>query len=379
MYQYLNGNPYSQRLAFYGFRQGSGGISSVMLNLINALAAYPLQIDILLNDTAIPELSKLAPQVHLIPLGLNKSLPGIIALGRYLNEAQPDVVVAVRDKANRRALLARRLFGNAARIVMRVGTNNSARFNRHPALKRWRRIRRLRRAYRANDLVIANSAGVREDVLKLTGLPPDAVKLIPNTTVPPNIDQLAAEPVDHPWFNDPSCPLILGVGRLMRAKDFPTLIRATAIVRRKMNCRLVILGEGNQRDSLQRAAQAEGLVDDFDLPGFVQNVYAYMARASLFVLSSAWEGLPNVLIEAMATGVPVVATDCPSGPREILAAGRYGPLVPVGDAESMANRMMEMLTHPMEPALLNRAAAPFRADTNARQYLAALGLEKGSV
>lgn len=376
MYQNLNPSPYRRRLAFYGFRRGSGGISRVMLNLLNALAAYPLQIDLLLNDTDIPELRELAPQIRIVPLGLDKSWRGILALGRYLNQIEPDAVVAVRDRANRRLLLAHRLAGSPARIVMRVGINNSARFERHPALKRWRLVRRLRCAYRRNDLVIVNSNGVRDDVLRLTGLAPEGVRVIPNTTVPINVDHLAAEAVDHPWFQNPTRPLILGVGRLMRAKDFQTLIRATAIVRREIDCRLVILGEGNQREALQRTAGAEGLADAFDLPGFVSNVYPYMARATLFVLSSAWEGLPNVLIEAMAVGLPVVATDCPSGPREILADGRYGALVPVGDAVEMARQIKATLRHQPSPSLLAEAAAPFQADMNARRYLEVLGLER---
>lgn len=346
-----------------------------MLNLVNALAAYPIQIDLLLNDTAIPELKLLASGIQLVPLGLKTSLPGILALGHYLDEARPDVVLTVRDRANRRALMARRLFRSRTRVVMRVGTNNSARFKRQAPVKRWHGIRRLRNAYHANDLIIANSAGVRKDVIRLTGLPPESVRLIPNTTLPPDIDRLAAEPVDHPWFNEPAVPVILGVGRLMRAKDFETLIRATAIVRREVNCRLVILGEGNQRDNLKHAAHEAGLGDAFDLPGFVPNVYPYMARAALFVLSSAWEGLPNVLIEALAAGVPVVATDCPSGPREILADGRYGPLVAVGDAALMGRKMLQIFRNPPNPAFIAEAAAPFQADINARRYLEVLGLE----
>lgn len=375
MFQNLNPSPHRQRLAFYGFRKGSGGISRVMLNLINALAAYPLQIDLLINDPDIPELRELAPQIQIVPIGLGESWRCILSLGHYLNQGHPDAVVAVRDKANRRLLLARRLTGSPARIVMRVGTNNTARFERHPAWKRWRCISRLRNAYRRNHLVIANSSGVRDDVLRLTGLAPEAVHVIPNTTIPPRVDRLAAEPVDHPWFGDPTRPLVLGVGRLVRAKDFHTLIRATAIVRRECDCRLVILGEGNQREALMETARAEGLADAFDLPGFVPNVYPYMARATLFVLSSVWEGLPNVLIEAMAVGLPVVATDCPSGPREILADGRYGPLVPVGDVFELAHQMATTIRHPLDPSRLSAATTPFQADVNARRYLEVLGLE----
>jgi hypothetical protein len=181
MYYNLNPSHHRHRLAFYGFRQGSGAISQAMLGLINDLAAFTLQIDLLLHGTAIPELGQLAPSIHLIPLGLDKSWRGVLALARYLSESRPDALVALRDKANRRALRARRLAGSRARIIMRVGMAPSSRLAGYRTLKRWRRLYRLKQAYRANDMIIADSLAVREDVVRLTGLGPKAVRLIPDT------------------------------------------------------------------------------------------------------------------------------------------------------------------------------------------------------
>jgi glycosyltransferase involved in cell wall biosynthesis len=164
----------------------------------------------------------------------------------------------------------------------------------------------------------------------------------------------------------------MGVGRLTRQKDFPTLIRAFAAVRKVRDCRLVILGEGKDRPALEALAKEMGVGGDVDLPGFVENPYAHMSRASLFVLSSAWEGSPNVLTEALALGLPAVATDCPSGPREILEDGRYGPLVPVGDADALAGAILKTLTHPPESAELKRAAGPYTVEESSRRYLEAL-------
>jgi glycosyltransferase involved in cell wall biosynthesis len=171
-------------------------------------------------------------------------------------------------------------------------------------------------------------------------------------------------------------PVILGVGELCARKDFGTLIRAFALVRRERPARLVILGKGRQREKLEALARELGVGADVSLPGFVNNPYPYMKRASLFVLSSAYEGFGNVLVEALATGTPVVATDCPSGPREILEDGRYGPLVPVGDVRRLASSILDTLAHPPEPPLLVQAAERFRVESSAVQYLTALGIRQ---
>jgi glycosyltransferase involved in cell wall biosynthesis len=142
----------------------------------------------------------------------------------------------------------------------------------------------------------------------------------------------------------------MGIGRLAPKKDFPTLLRAFAEIRGKYRARLMILGEGPARGELEALVRELDLEADVALPGFVENPYAYLARANLFVLSSRWEGLPTVLIEAMFCGVPVVATDCPSGPREILGGGRYGTLVPVGDMDALTHAMEAGLSGKIEPA-----------------------------
>jgi glycosyltransferase involved in cell wall biosynthesis len=166
----------------------------------------------------------------------------------------------------------------------------------------------------------------------------------------------------------------MGMGRLTRQKDFPTLVRAFARLRRERPLRLVILGEGRDAAVLRDIAGAEGIANDVALPGFRPNPYAWLARARLFVLSSAWEGSPNALTEAMALGVPVVSTDCRSGPSELLDGGRYGPLVPVGDVDRLVAGMREALDHPLPPATLRRAVSEYTVETRARRYIEILGL-----
>jgi glycosyltransferase involved in cell wall biosynthesis len=169
------------------------------------------------------------------------------------------------------------------------------------------------------------------------------VEVIYNPVITPAIVAQAQRAPDHPWFAPGQPPVILGVGRLTRQKDFFTLIRAFAALRRRRPARLVILGEGEDRPGLEALVAELGVGEDVALPGFRDDAPAWMARSALFVLSSAWEGLPTVLIEALAAGAAVVATDCPSGPREILQEGRLGALVPVGDAPALAAAMERSL------------------------------------
>src|SRR5690606_4100549 len=184
------------------------------------------------------------------------------------------------------------------------------------------------------------------------------------------------EPLEHAWFQPDAPPVVLGVGALTEQKDFPTLIRAFARVRARRPCRLMILGQGKtpedtaaRQAELRFLAKGLGCADDLELPGFVQNPFKYMARASLFVLSSRYEGLPGVVIQALACGCPVVSTDCPHGPAEILAGGRYGRLVPVGDDAALADAIAATLAAPPAAAMLRARAGLFSVESAVDRYL----------
>jgi len=162
------------------------------------------------------------------------------------------------------------------------------------------------------------------------------------------------------------------VGRLTEQKDFSTLLQAFAQVRAQRQARLLLLGEGEMRDELTALGLALGIAKDLSLHGFTNNPFAYMARAAVFVLSSAYEGLPGVLIQALACGCPVVSTDCPSGPSEILENGQYGRLVPVGDPAAMAQAILSTLEAPPDRGLLQKQASLFSVDRAVEQYLEVL-------
>jgi glycosyltransferase involved in cell wall biosynthesis len=233
-----------------------------------------------------------------------------------------------------------------------------------PYLVRW--------FYPWADAIVAISQGVAEDLSSLTGLPLERIQVIYNPVVTPKLLEKATEKIAHPWFAPGEPPIILGVGRLTKQKDFPTLIRAFALVRQRYPARLMILGKGEERLSLETLVQRLGLEEEVFFCGFVQNPYSYMAQASVFVLSSAWEGFGNVLVEAMAVGTPVVSTDCKSGPAEILAKGKYGELVAVGDEKGLARAIARTLKQPQNSERLKARSSKFSVEAIADQYLQVL-------
>ena len=197
------------------------------------------------------------------------------------------------------------------------------------------------------------------------------IEVVHNPIVTTELRELVAEPLGHPWFGPGQVPVVLGVGRLAPQKDFGTLIRAFARVIVRRPCRLMILGDGPERASLEAIVAERGLTGSVDLPGWISNPYPYMAHAGVFVLSSRWEGLPSVLIEALFCEVPVVATDCLSGPREILEGGRYGALVPVGDEEALAAAIETALAGELSPPPAE-SWEPYEQETVVRRYLEVL-------
>jgi glycosyltransferase involved in cell wall biosynthesis len=258
-------------------------------------------------------------------------------LVRYLRRERPEALLSVFGYVNIIALWARRLAG--VRTPLFVNEQNTVSYEAGNASS-WRsRLtpQLIKHFYPWADGIVVVSHGVRDDLARLTSISRERITVIYNpSVVRAEVVEKAQAPLDHPWFKPDQPPVLLAVGRLQVQKDYPTLMRAFAQVRQARPARLLILGEGRERPMLEALIAELGLEQDVSLPGFVANPYAYMARASVFVLSSRWEGLPTVLIEALCCGAPVVSTDCPSGPREILRDGLYGPLVPVRDADALA-------------------------------------------
>jgi glycosyltransferase involved in cell wall biosynthesis len=365
----------SKPLAVLVASLAQGGVGKMRTHLINRFSELGHRVDLLLGDPRSPYMDKLHPAVRIIDLGTSNAITGVPALARYLWREQPEVLLTQRIRVNVLALRARNLIRSNTRVYVTSNTNITSQLDSMRPEKRAKQLKLLRKYYPQNTGIMAVSRGVADDTAHIIGLPPEQIRVIHNPVITPELDQLAAIPPDHPWFDETEqTPVLLGVGRLEPQKDFPNLVRAFAQVRKGQPCRLMILGEGALRPELQALADSLGVGNDLAMPGFVSNPYQYMRAASLFVLSSRWEGSPNGLTEALAVGTPVVATDCPNGPIEILQQGKLGPLVPMGDSDALAQAIQQTLAAPHPSDFLRAGVARYSIENSAHEYLQAMGL-----
>jgi len=349
-----------------------GGAERVVIRLASGFADLGYRVDLVVVRAKGALLAEIPSNVKVVDLAsrsIYASFPGLVS---YLWREKPQVLISALELTSLLILLARRVTRSRTRIVVQLTTTMS-RHKRTPVKKKLERLL-VSRLYPWANWIVASSHGVEEDFLRYTGISSDHVRTIYNPVITDSILEQAMQPVAHPFFDPGQPPVIVAFGRLTAAKDYPTLLKAFARVRKEQPAHLVIIGEGEQRLALEEMIQELGIGQDVHLPGYAQNPFAYLKRAAVFVLSSAWEGLPSVLIEALACGSPIVSTDCPHGPSEILAGGKYGHLVPVGDDEAMASAILRVLAGETCPAAPPAWLDQFRFERIRGQYLEILGL-----
>lgn len=361
-----------EHLAFFLADLAGGGAERMVVNLAVGLSERGVRVDLVLANAVGPYLTQVPDHVSVVDLKRNGVAAALPALSRYLRREAPQVLVSTLHHSSVVAFLAARLARRGTRFYIREANTVSLRRTRGFQPRRWLIARLLRWAYRGADGIITVSNGVADDLARHRGIPRSKLASLSNPVVTPDVVVAASEEPDHAWFTSDAAPVILGVGRLHPQKNFAMLLRAFANVRSERDARLVILGEGPERPDLQGLARELGVEDDVSLPGFVVNPFAYMARSSVFVLSSVFEGLPGALIQAMACGCPVVATDCPSGPAEILEQGRFGALVPPGDTAGLAAAIGRTLDAPLASETLRAASQRYAVDVVVDGYLAYL-------
>lgn len=385
---------------------GGGGVQSTTLILARALSEHGYPVTLLLHSDQGPLAGSVPQTVRRILLTPSSSVgararamfaaPSLIPrmfkpvvlpwqapdslrylrdLARYLRAEKPTALFSATPYMNIEAILARRLSGQATRIVIseRVPTRQWLGAN-----EEWHRSHLqplIASLYREADGIVAVSNGVADGLADVIALPRDRITTIYNPVVLPDIAERAAQPAEHPWFAPGAPPVILAVGRPGRVKDHGTLLRAFARVRRQHDVRLVVVGENRiakkpprRRAEFDALAVSLDVADHIDFIGHTFNPFAYFARASMLVVSSRYEGFCNVLLEALACGCPVVSTDCPVGPTEILEQGRYGKLVPVGDDASMADAICQTLASPRDSDTLRARARQFSFHDSIERY-----------
>ena len=366
------GNSHGGLVLFFAAK--GGGVQKGRVTLANALAARGIEVSCVLPQATGPFLELLSSDVRLVDLGTRHAIPLVRRFARYLRQHRPAVVLASQQHTMLAAAWARRLA--AVEVCLIITQHNTlselCRQSRRPTM-RYLLPRVAPRFFRSADVVCAVSHGVAEDFAAMTGIPQSDIRVIYDPTVTPQLAEQAALASGHPWLDVKDRPVVLGMGNLIRIKDFASLIRAFARLRGTRPARLVILGEGPERGSLEKLARQLGVAPDVDLPGFTINPYAFMARADVFALASRVEGLSNAIIEALACGCPVVSTDCPHGPAEVLEHGRYGRLVPVGDEAALAEAITAALQASPDRDKLRRRAADFSVERATEDYLQLLG------
>ena len=363
----------SGHLAVFLATSGHSGVDRVMGNLLPAIAERNIRVDLLHVKNHGPYIEA-DGNLRVIELGTAHAYSSALPLIKYLRKVRPDTLLSDKDRVNRVAIVASLLSGVPTRIVVRTGTTVSEDLRMRKPLDRLINGLSMRHLYKKTHKVILPSSDAVEDFLKVTHLPEHQVLSVPSPVLTPELIKKASGNCKHPWLLDKKVPVVVGIGELSGRKDFATLIRAFARVRSKRPVRLVIFGEGKQRHSLEALVASLDLSESVDLPGFSVNPYPELTRADLYVHSSTVEGSPVALMEAVSLGVPSVSTNCPSGPREILQDGRFGPLVGIGDIEAMAAAMILTLDNPPDREFIRKAGRAFTLEESTSAYLRVLGL-----
>jgi len=350
-------NTDKNKIVFFHLYMYHGGGERVMTDLMRGFVEDGYGVDLILMQKKGRYIHDLHPDIRVIDLNTKRMIKTLPLLVKYLRKERPYALFAITKHTHLIAIWAKMLARVPTKIVLRIGIPFSIHFKKGLNLRELVVPYLIRVFYPKADRIIAVSAGVADDVAGIIGVSREDISVIHNPKYLAEITSKSKEEVRHPWFLEKKTPIIISMGRLSPQKDFPTLIRAFAKAREQFPARLIIFGSGGERDSLHELIRELGLDKDASIAGFAENPYAYLARSDIFVSSSLWEGMPNVILEAMAVGLPIVATDCNSGPREILAPksdireriregvehANFGILVPAGNTEKLSEAIQILL------------------------------------
>jgi glycosyltransferase involved in cell wall biosynthesis len=358
---------FNKKIAFFIPSLRGGGAERVFVDLANNFAKRGLSVDLVLAQKEGPYLKDVSSKVNIIDLKSKRVLFSLLPLIKYLKSKKPDSLISAIFHANIITLIAC-LFCRCDVIV----TEHSPFSVTQKKLPLWKRFivkTAMKLLYGRAKTIVTVSNGVAEDFVKKIGIKKENLHTIYNPVDIKSVLERSKEDSSHKWLKNKEKKVLLGVGRLTEQKDFSTLIKAFVKLRKKKEIKLIILGEGKDRKSLEKLIKELQIENDVDMPGFIDNPYSCMANSDIFALSSEYEGFGNVLVEAMACGTPVVSTDCPCGPSEILDNGKYGKLVPVGDINDLAGAIEETLENPIEKKLLQERAKYFSVEKITKEYI----------
>ncbi len=353
-----------------------GGAERLYILLANHWHAQGIKVDFVLMRRRGDLLGLLPDGIGIVDLGADRIREVILPFARYLRKARPDIVIAAMWPLTSAAVLSWRLAGKPGHLYLSDHIQLSISCVQELNMSPWVLAAVMRLTYPAASGLIAVSEGVKQDMCRLGGFTDSQVRVIYNPAATGVSPQPEPKSVREKLWGAGFDHHILSVGTLKAQKDHATLIRAFALLPASLNAKLTILGEGSLRAELAALARQLGFQDRVAMPGFVSDTYPWYRTADLFVLSSRWEGFGNVIVEALECGVPIVSTDCQSGPAEILENGRIGRLVPIQDPAALAASIAESLRNPVDRELLMRRAREFSVSAIADQYFDYFGLHK---
>ncbi len=344
-----------------------GGAERVAVNLANGFAQRGYAVDMVLLTATGVFLTELQPEIRVIDLQVRRLRGALMPLMRYLRQVRPDAALASMWPLTVIALWARSLIRAPTRVVVAEHTTWSRDQITSSTFGRWQVRTTMHHVFPQADGIVAVSQGAADDLARFANLDRNAITVIYNPVVGHEIPPVSGSMAPTEWWSG-THRRILAVGNLSPIKDYTTLLAAFAQLRQQVDARLLILGEGSCRLAMEAQARRLGIEGSLFMPGFAKEPSSYCQRTDLHVLSSEGEGFGNVIVEALAAGTPVVSTDCQSGPREILCGGKFGRLVPVGNAMALATAMAESLAAQHDFAALRARAQDFSIDKAVDQY-----------
>ncbi len=350
-----------------------GGIERCFLNLAEGFLERGIAVDIVVSDRRGSFESQIPDGVRVIDLRADRVLKSVVPLIKYLRRYSPDVLLSGHTHANIVAVWSTKLSFTDTQVAIGVHSTPSLKKTKNGNVISAAKDAILTVSYHMADHIIAVSKGSAKDISNVTGITESKISVIYNPVIGPRFDVKINESIEHQWLQNDRLEVIIAAGRLAPVKDFQTLIQTFKILEENSpDTRLIIMGSGEQKWYLEKLTKELGIVDKVDLVGYINNVYPYLSRSDVFVLSSRLEGFGIALVEAMATGTPVVSTDCPNGPDEILRGGKFGELTPVGDETALASAIERTLSDPIDSRKLVDRAMDFEQSVITDQYISEL-------
>ncbi len=370
-------SPLSPEIAFYLPNLEGGGAERAIVAVANRLAERGIRIELVVGNAVGPYLAEIVPAVSVVEIGTSSKLGSVVCLMKYLRNRKPLRIMSALDLANLQLIAAAKLVGFGGRLFISQRATIGPAYDDVSPLHRQAYLTAIRYAYPLADMIISNSRAAATELHQKFGIAGDRIITIQNQIDGDHVKRLSNEPLDDSWLADAGAITIIAVGSLTPRKDMSTLIRALAVVRQTRDIRLVILGEGQERTLLEALAAHLGIQEAVYLPGFDANPYRWMKQADMLVSTSRAEGFPNVIAEALALSMKVVATDCPGDTADILEYGRWGRLVPVGDVAALATAILESPDETSPPDGSKRVA-DFAPEKTIDAHLQALMPQTGS-